>query len=246
MYFQLKLLGRKTMTNLNRVLKSRDKKINKKQRHHFASKSLYNQSYGSSSHVWMWELEHKEGWGLKNWCFWTVVLEKALESPLDCKEIQPVHPKGDQSCVFIGRTDAEAPLLWPPNGKSRLIGKDPDTGKDWRQEEKGTTEDEMVRWHHWLNGREFGQTVGDSEGQGSLVCCNPWGLTKSDTTEQQQTFQMQIIVGWGTTNVLNHLVTGPLPRALEVYCVYCRQPGSLVKAGGLGSPATQSTGQPGL
>ena len=102
----------------------------------------------------MWELDHKKSWALKNWCFWTVVLEKTLESPLDCKEIQPVHPKGDQSWVFIGRTDAEAeaPILWPPDVKSWLIRKDPDAGKDWRQEEKGTTEDEMVGWHHWLNG----------------------------------------------------------------------------------------------
>ena len=115
----------------------------KKQRHHFANKSLYNQNYGfSSSHVWMWGLDHKEGWTLKNWCFWAVVLEKTPESPLDCKEIQPVHPKGDQSWLFIGRTDAEAeaPVLWPPDGKSWHIRKDPDVGKDWRQEEKGMTE----------------------------------------------------------------------------------------------------------
>ena len=108
---------------------------------------MYNQSYGfSSSHVWMWELDHKEGWALKNWCFWTVVLEKTFQSPLDCKEIQPVNPKGNQFWMFIGRTDAEAeaPIFWPPNAKNWLIGKDPDAGKDWRQEEKGTTEDEMV------------------------------------------------------------------------------------------------------
>ena len=120
--------------------------------------SSSSQSYGfSSGHVWMWQLDHKEGWALKNWCFWTVVLEKILESPLDCKEIQPVHPKGDQSWVFIGRTDAEAetPILWPPHAKNWLIRKDPDAGKDWRQEEKGKTEDEMVGWHHWLDGHEF-------------------------------------------------------------------------------------------
>ena len=131
----------------------------KKQRHYFADKCPSSQSYGfSTSHVWMWELDYKESWALKNWCFWFVVLEKTLESPLDCKEIQPVHPKGDQSWVFIGRTDAEAetPVLWPPCAKSWLIGKDPDAGKDWRQEEKGTTEDEMVGWHNWLNGHEFG------------------------------------------------------------------------------------------
>ena len=114
------------------------------------------------SHVWMWELDYKESWAPKNWCFWTVVLEETLESPLDCKEIQPVHPKGDQSWVFIGRTDVEAEtlILWPPDVKGWLIWKDPDAGKDWGQEEKGMTEDEMVRWHHWLNGHEFGWTPG--------------------------------------------------------------------------------------
>ena len=114
----------------------------KKKRHYFANKGPSSQSYGfSSSHVWMWELDHKEDWELKNWCFWTVVLEKTLESPLDCKEIQPVHSKEDQSRIFIGRTEAEveAPILWPPDVKNWLIGKDPDAGKDWRQEEKGTT-----------------------------------------------------------------------------------------------------------
>ena len=119
----------------------------KKQRHYFVNKGSSSQGYGfSSGHVWMWELDYKESWGPKTWCFWTVVLEKTLESPLDCKEIQPVHPKEDQSWVFIGRIDAEAeaPILWPPDAKSWLIGKDPDAGKDWGQEEKGTTEDEMV------------------------------------------------------------------------------------------------------
>ena len=138
------------MTNLDSILK--------KQRHHFALKSLSSQSYGCfSSHVWMWELDDKESWALKNWCFWTVVSEKTLESPLDCKEIQPVHPKGDQSWVFIGRTDVEAetPILWSPDVKSWLIGKNPDAGKDWKQEEKRTTEDEVVGWYHWLNGHQF-------------------------------------------------------------------------------------------
>ena len=124
-----------------------------KQRHDFVNKGLSSQGNGfSSSHVWMWELDYKESWTLKNWCFWTVVLEKMLESPLDCREIQPVHPKGDQSWVFIGRTDAEAetPILWPPDAKSWLIWKDPDAGK-----EKGTTENEMAGWHHRLNGHEF-------------------------------------------------------------------------------------------
>ena len=116
----------------------------------------------------------KKSWVPKNWCFWIVVLEKTRESPLYCKKIQPVHPKGDQSWVFIGRTDAEAEalILWPPDVKSWLTGKDPDAGKDWRREEKGMTEDEMVGWHHWLNGREFEQTPGDSEGQGGLACCS--------------------------------------------------------------------------
>ena len=134
--------------------------------------------YGfSTGDVWMWELDYKEGWAPKNWCFWTVVLEKTLESPLDCKEILPVHPKGDQSWVFIGGTDVEAetPILWPPDEKSWLIWKDPDTGKDWGQEEKGTTEDEMVGWHHQLDGHGFGWTPGVGDGQGGLTCCDSWG-----------------------------------------------------------------------
>ena len=127
---------------------------------------------------------HKESWAPKNWFYWTVVLEKTLESPLDCKEIQPVHPKGDQSWVFIGKTDAEAeiPILWPPDAKSWLIWKDPDAKKDWEQEEKGMTEDEMVGWHYWLDEHESEQTVGNGEGQGSLVCYNPWGHKESDMT----------------------------------------------------------------
>ena len=138
-----------------------------------------SQSYRfPSSRVWMWELDHKESWMPKNWCFWTVVLEKTLESPLDCKEIQPVHPKGNQSWIFIGRTDAEAetPILWPPDAKNWLIEKDLDAGTDWRrEEEKGTIEDEMVGWHHRLNGHEFKQALGVGDGQGSLACCSPWG-----------------------------------------------------------------------
>ena len=146
------LLGRKDTTILDSILKSRDKK--KKQRHHFDTKGPSSQSYGfSSSHVWMWELDHKESWALKNWCFWTVVLEKTLESPLDCKEFKPVNPKGNQPWLLIGRADAETEtlILWPPNAKSWLIWKDPDAGKVRGQEEKGATEDEMVGWHHWLN-----------------------------------------------------------------------------------------------
>ena len=129
----------------------------KKQRHYFANEGLFSQSYGfSSSHVQMWELDYKESWALKNWCFWTVVLEKTLESPLDYKEIQPVHTKGNQFWIFIGRTDVEAETLWPPDKKNWVIGKDPDAGKDWRQEEKGMTGVEMVWRHHGLDGHEFG------------------------------------------------------------------------------------------
>ena len=127
------------------------------------------------------ELNHKEGWVPKNWCFQTVVLEKTLESLLGSKEIKPGIPKGNQPWIFLGRTDAEAeaPILWPPDAKSWLIGKDPDTGKYWRQEEKGMTEDDMVGWHHWLNGHDFEQAPGDGEGQRSLACCSPWGQKES-------------------------------------------------------------------
>ena len=144
------MLGRKIMTNLDSILKSRD--ITLPTKVHLVKAMLF-----SSRPVWMWELDYKETWALKNWCFWTVVLEKTLESPLDCKEIQPVHPKGNQSWIFIGRivAEAETPILWPPDAKKWLIWKDPDAGKDWRREEKGTTEDEMVGWHYWLNGHEF-------------------------------------------------------------------------------------------
>ena len=157
-----------------------------KQRHYFANKGPSSQGYGfSSGHVWMWKLDYKESWALKNGCFWTVMLEKTLESPLDCKEIQPVHPEGDQSWVFIGRTDVEAetPIIWPPDAESWLIWKDPDAWKDWGQEEKGTTEDEMVGWHHRLNGHVFGWTLGIGDGQGGLVCCGSWGHKESGTTE---------------------------------------------------------------
>ena len=139
----------------------------KKQRHYFVNKGPSSESFGfSSSHLWIWELDYKESWVPKHWCFWTVVLEKTLESPLDCKEIQPVHPKENQSSIFIGRTDAEAktPTLWPLDVKSWLIWKDPDAGKDWNQEEKGMMEEEMVGWHHRLNGHGFGWTVGIGDG----------------------------------------------------------------------------------
>ena len=155
------LLGRKAMTNLDSILKSRDSTL--------STKRLSSQSYGfSSSHVWMWELDHKKSWALKNWCFWTVVLEKTLESPLDCKESKPVNPHGKQSWIFIGRTEveAEAPFLWPSDVKSQLIGKDPDAGKDWRQKER------------WLDGitDAMDMNLGDGEGQGGLA-----GITKSRT-----------------------------------------------------------------
>ena len=153
----------------------------KKQRHYFVNKGPSSQGYGfASSHVWMRELSTGELMLL------TMVLEKTVESPLDCKEIQPVHPKGNQPWIFIVRTDAdtETPILWPPDVKNWLIWKDPNAGKDWGQEEKGTTEDEMVGWHHWLDRHEFDQALGVGDGQGSLACCSPWGLKELDTTEQ--------------------------------------------------------------
>ena len=156
------------------------------QRYYFANKGPSSQGYGfSSGHVWMWVLDYKESWAPKNWCFWTVVLEKTLESHLDCKEIQSVHPKGNPSWVFIGRTDVETetPILWPPDVKSWLIWKDPDAGKDWGQEAKGTTDDEMVGWHHRLNGHRFGWTPGVGDGQGGLACCGSWRHKESDKTE---------------------------------------------------------------
>ena len=163
-----------------------------KQKHYFSNKGPASQSYGfSTSHACMWELDHKEGWVPHNWCFWTKVLEKTLESSLDSKEIKPVHPEGNQPWISFGRTDAEteAPILWPPDAKSRLIGKDLDGGKDRRQEEKGTTKDEMVGWHNRLNGHEFEQALGNGDEQGSLVCCCPWGRKVGDgwTTEMNWT-----------------------------------------------------------
>ena len=152
----------------------------------------------------MWELDYQESWAPKNCCFWTVILENTLESPLDCKEIQPVLPKGNQSWIFIGRTDTEAetPILWPPDAKNWLSGKDPDAGKDWRQE-KGMTEDEMVGCHHRLNGHEFEWTLGVGDGQGGLACCSPWGCKESDMTELlnwtvflPSTWNCQLIFPW--------------------------------------------------
>ena len=148
---------------------------------------VHSQNYiFSSSHVWMWELDHKESWVLRNWCFWTVVLEKTLESPLDCREIKPVIPKGNQSWIYIGRIgdEAEAPIIWLPDSKNWLIGKDPDSGKDWRQEEKGTTEDEMVGWHHLLYWHKFEQAPRVGDWWGGLVCCSPWSHKELDMTEQ--------------------------------------------------------------
>ena len=167
------LLGRKVMT----ILKSRDITL---------LTVLCSQSYVfSSSHVQILELDPKESWVLKNWCFWTVVLKKTLVSPLDCKDIKSVNPKGNQSWIVIGRTDVEAetPVLWPPDVKNGLIGKDPDAEKDWRWEEKGTTEDEIVGRHLRLDGHEFEQAPGVGDGQGTLACCSTWGRKESDTTE---------------------------------------------------------------
>ena len=195
----------------------------KKQRHHFANKSLSSQSYGfSSSHVWMWELDYKESWVLKNWYFWTVMLEKTLESLLDCNEIQPVNPKGNQSWMFIGRTDTEAetPILWPPDVKNWLIWKDPDAGKDWRREEKGTTENGMVGWHHRLDGCEFEQAPGIVDGQGSLAYCSPWccRVGHNWASELNWTEGMWNVIGQEWTcvpcigrRILNHWTTRELP-----------------------------------
>ena len=176
---RLVLLGRKVMTNLDSIFKSRDITLSTKVR-------LVKAMVFFSGHVWMWELDYKESWVPKNWCFWTVVLEKTLESPLDSKDIESVPPKGDQSWVFTGRTDAEAetPILWPPDAKSWLIWKDLDAGKDWGQEEKGMTEDEMVGCHHRLNERGFGWTPEVGDGQGGLMCCSSWSHKESDMTEQ--------------------------------------------------------------
>ena len=152
----------------------------------------------------MWELEYKESWLLKNWCFWTVALEKTPESPLDCKEIKPINPKGNQPWIFIERTDAEAetPIFWPPDVKSQLIRKDPSSGKEWRQEERGTTEGKIVGWHHQPNGHEFEQALRNDERQRGLVCCSPWGSQKARhdwVTDQQQ----RCMVGKGALHVFS-------------------------------------------
>ena len=169
------LLGRKVMTNLDSIFKSRD----------ITLPTNVCQGYGfSSDQVWMWELDCEESWAPKNWCFWTVVLEKTQKSPLECKEIQPVHSE-DQPWVYFGGNDAEAatPVFWPPHAKCWRIGKDSDAGRDWGQEKKGTIEDEMAEWHHWLNGCDSELTPGVGDGQGGLACCDSWGRKESDTTE---------------------------------------------------------------
>ena len=173
------LLGRKVMTNLDSIFKSIDIILP-------TNVGLVKAMVFPVVMLWMWKLDCEESWVLKKWCFWTVVLEKTLESPLDYKEIQPVHSEGDQSWVFIGRADvkAETPIVWPPHAKSWLIGKDSDARRDWGQEEKGMTEDEMAGWHHWLDGRAFEWTLGVGDGQGGLACCNSWGRKESDMTEQ--------------------------------------------------------------
>ena len=176
------------MTNLGSTLKSR---------HYFANKGLYSQGYGfSSTHVWMWELDYKESWVPKYWYFWTVLLEKTLESTINCREIQWVHPKGYQSWVFFGGLMLKqniSPILWPPDVETWLVWKEPDSGKDWGQEEKGTTEDEMVGWYHWQNGHGFGWTPAVGDGQGVLACWSAWGHTESDTTEQLNWTERHII-----------------------------------------------------
>ena len=176
------------MTNLNSVLKRRDITL--------PTKVRIVKAMVFPSHVWMWELEDKEGWVPKNWCFWTVVLEKTLESPLDSKEVKPVNPKGNQPWIFIGKTDAEAEasILWSPDADSQLTGKDPDAGKDWRQEERGMTEDEMAGWHHWLNGLEFEQTLGDRRDR-EAWCAAVHGVAKSQNnlvTEQHYLLKFRI------------------------------------------------------
>ena len=194
---RLLLLGRKAMTNRDSILKSRDIILSTKV-------CLIKAIFFSSSHVWIWELDYKESWVLKNWCFWTVVLEKTLESPLGCKEIKPVNPKRNQSWIFVGMSDAEAatPILWPPDAKNQLIRKGPYAGKDWRQEEKGMTEHEMVGWHHQLDGHKFEQALEVGDRQGSLECCSPWGHKESDMTEQLNWIELKILLRPISTSVL--------------------------------------------
>ena len=183
------LFGRKAMTNLDSILKNRGVTLLTK--FHLVKAMVFPVDMFGCKSWTIKKTEHQRidelwGWTVVLNCFWAVVLEKTLESPLDCKKIKPVNPKANQSWIFIGKTDAEAeaPILWPPDAKSWLIRKDPDAGKDWRQEEKGMTEDKMFGWYNKLNGREFEQALGDGEEQGSLACCSPWGHKESETTEQ--------------------------------------------------------------
>ena len=165
---------------------------------------LVKDMFFSSNHIWTWELDSKENWAPKNWSFWTVLLEKTLESPLDSKEIQPVYPKGNWSWIFIGKTDAEVEtlILWPPDAKNWLIGKDPDAGKGWRQEEKGMTDNETVGWHHQTDGHEFEQTLGIGDGQGGLACCSPWSCQELDMTEWLNSIKLKLIPGKNTAQLL--------------------------------------------
>ena len=160
--------------------------------------------------LWMWELDYKESWAPMNWCFWTVVLEKILESPLDCKETQPVHYEGDQPWDFFGKNDAkvEAPVLWPPHAKSWLIGKDSDGGMDWGQEKKEATEDEMAGLHHWLDGRDSEWTPGVGDGQGGLACCSSWVCKESETTE---------LLNWTELRYINPFNLGSVPERRDSF-----------------------------
>ena len=189
--------------NLGSVLKSQSVLT-------FANRGPYSQGYGlPTSHVQLWELDNKEARAPKNWCVWTVVSEKTLESPLESKEIKPVHPKGNQSWIFIGKSDAEAKvlILWPPDANSKLIGKDPDAGKDWRQKEKRVTEDEMVGWHNQCNGHELGKTLGDSDRQGSLGCWSSW-VVKSQTGlgDWQQQQYLFIPFNFANNRIIHSLI----------------------------------------
>ena len=205
------LLGKQAMTNLDCI---------KKQRHHFTNKGLFCQCYDfPNSHVWLWELDHKEGWVPKNWCFWTVVLEKTLESPLDCKDIKPVHPKGNQPWIFIGRTGAKAepPILWPPDAKNWLMGKDPDAGRDWGEEEKG----KRRGWDGWMASRTQWTWVWVTpwvrDGQGGLSCCSSWGrrVVHNWVTEQD------VMLEWPCF-CLNPLWSVTSSMSCEITITHCR------------------------
>ena len=206
------LLGRKVMSNLDSHIK--------KQRHYFAKRGPSGQGYGfSSGHVWMWELDCEESAAMKNWCFWTVVLKKTLEHTLDCKESQPFHPKGDQTWVFTGRTDAESetPIIWQPHAKTWLIWKDPFAGKDWGQEEKGMIEDEMVGWHHRLTGHGFGWALGVSDGQGGLVCCGSWGCRVGHDWETELNCVDPRILRASIMWCISSLQENPLTNILNIW-----------------------------